>query len=94
MLQQQRGIGGTAGAAGWSSAYTVQSILIQLQSFLFEEIIVVDQQKFNSKVQTAIKLANDFNCTTKNCRHSGKLTCWPSFPEAESAEVFRILEDE
>ncbi len=56
--------------SGWSSAYTVQTILLQLQAFLMEykedsEGRPLDQ--YLSKIPQAIKAANQFTCPT--CSH-------------------------
>ncbi len=90
---------------GWSSAYTVESILIQLQSFLFEvprklrdiERIKDDVSEYSNvddknKYKKAVDLANEFKCTV--CRHRGPIEPFPAFNERENDEsAFIILRD-
>jgi len=78
---------------GWSSGYSIMSILIQLQSFLFEKFY--DDVKREPQIKKAIETANQFKCTRKFCKHGGKLACWPPFDTRESAqEAFKIVESE
>ncbi|CAD8069540.1 unnamed protein product [Paramecium primaurelia] len=72
--------------SGWSSAYTIQSILLQLSAFLFEEQITEKKEKQLAQIKKAIQTANNFKCTTKNCKHGGKLSLWPQFNTKESDE--------
>lgn len=62
---------------GWTSAYSVQSILTQLQSFLFQENLSEDKAKLEVEIKKAVKEANSYKCG--GCKHGGKLTCWPVF---------------
>jgi len=71
---------------GWSSAYSVQSILIQLQAFLFEESPTIRAEE----CRKAIEQANSFSCTT--CKHK-PLRAWPPFPSYEQ-ESFVLLKNE
>eukprot|EP01125_Pyxidicula_operculata_P013392 TRINITY_DN443_c0_g1_i1.p1 TRINITY_DN443_c0_g1~~TRINITY_DN443_c0_g1_i1.p1 ORF type:complete len:1172 (+),score=270.57 TRINITY_DN443_c0_g1_i1:16-3531(+) len=49
---------------GWSSAYTIQSILVQLQSFLFDENLDdIDP----SDIELAVRGCKEFKCT--DCEH-------------------------
>ena len=66
---------------GWSSAYTIETILIQLQSFLFEPMADDIEVKKNVKIADSIKQANDFVCT--QCRHKGPLQADPAFAKNE-----------
>ena len=52
---------------------------MQLQSFLFEEDLSVDKNLQLLNIKKAIKEANNFKCTTRNCKHGGKLSCFPPF---------------
>lgn len=52
---------------------------MQLQSFLFEEDLSADKAKNEAAIRKAVKEANDFKCTTRNCKHGGKLSCFPPF---------------
>ncbi|CAD8083774.1 unnamed protein product [Paramecium sonneborni] len=67
-------------------AYTIQSILLQLSAFLFEEQITEKKEKQHAQIKKAVQAANNFKCTTKNCKHGGKLSLWPQFNNKESEE--------
>ena len=78
---------------GWSSGYSIMSVLIQLQSFLFEKFY--DDVKREAPIKKAIETANQFKCGRKNCKHGGKLAAWPPFDSRETApEAFKIIESE
>ena len=78
---------------GWSSAYTILSILIQLQSFLFEEIY--DMKEKQSDIKKQVQASNIYSCPNKNCKHGGKLACWPPFNTQEAdIEKFKLMESE
>jgi ubiquitin-protein ligase len=78
---------------GWSSAYSAQSILIQLQSFLFEENLSKNKQEVELETKKAVKEANEFKC--KDCKHGGKLSCWPPFSSKDvvSSEYSILLNE-
>uniref|UniRef100_A0A0G4HZ39 UBC core domain-containing protein n=1 Tax=Chromera velia CCMP2878 TaxID=1169474 RepID=A0A0G4HZ39_9ALVE len=57
---------------GWTSAYTVQSVLMQLQSFLMET-----QFKERDRVQEAHATCLNFHC--EDCGHTGAKP-WPPLP--------------
>ena len=85
--------GARAEGQGWSSAYSAQSILTQLQSFLFEENLNKDKATVELEIKKAVKNANEFKCT--KCKHGGKLSCWPIFQAKEqSIEEFVTLDTE
>jgi hypothetical protein len=66
----------------------VQSILIQLQAFLFEESPSVRAED----CRKAVEAANNFTCTS--CKHR-PLRSWPVFPSYENdAFVLRKAETE
>ena len=73
MLSQER----TSGK-GWSSGYTILSILIQLQSFLFEKFYD-DNQDRKHQIHKALDASNQYKCCKKSCKHGGKLAAWPQF---------------
>lgn len=78
---------------GWSSAYTILSILIQLQSFLFETLFEVGDK--TSQIKKQIQESNLYSCPNKNCKHGGKLACWPPFNAAETdLSKFKLVESE
>ena len=62
---------------GWTSGYTVQSVLIQLQSFLFEK----PPKDSEEKIKEEVKKANEFKDLTVN--HKGPLSPWPPFSTKE-----------
>jgi len=88
---------------GWNSAYTVEAVLIQLQSFLFE---VPSKKKMGSKKATsdaesyaerdiykdAVDEANSFKCTM--CKHRGPIEPYPPFnPKDNDLQSFIMLKD-
>ena len=60
---------------GWTSGYSVLSILLQLQSFLFE--LPHDIQKKEGEIRKRVQTANQFVCTHPGCRHKGPIQAWP-----------------
>jgi len=62
---------------GWTGAYTVASILLQLQSFLFSDHVTQDINDYNGRAyvkknyvqDTSIASLANFQC--KRCRHTG-----------------------
>jgi len=75
----QRNVARNEEGAGWTSAYSAQSVLTQLQSFLFEENLSKDKKTVEMEAKKAVKEANSYKCMTKNCKHGGKLSAWPQF---------------
>ncbi|CAI2362392.1 unnamed protein product [Moneuplotes crassus] len=76
---------------GWTSGYTVQSVLIQLQSFLFEK----PPKHSEEKIKREVKLANEFKDLSIN--HKGPLSPYPPFSTKEKDEdsfVMAITEKE
>src|SRR3990167_8556687 len=84
------------GEGGWNSAYSIQSILIQLQSFLIEGSEKYRNQKAAKKetdidkIQEYNDLANDYKCTVCGCKHKGK---GDPFPKIKKAEEFSAEDD-
>ena len=78
---------------GWTSAYTILSVLIQLQSFLFEKNY---EEKLNiSAIRKAVEESNQYQCVGETCKHRGRLACYPPFNVEESnPEAFKILSSE
>ena len=62
----------------WSTAYTLQSILLQLQSFLFD----VKKSFFNKQnlalIQEQVEKSSDYDCNA--CGHRGFSKPYPIFP--------------
>lgn len=81
---------------GWSSAYSILSILVQLQSFLLEGSEKYQAQKASKKdsdidkIQEYNMVANDYKCTTCSCKHKGKGDPWPRIKKVEE---FKVDED-
>ncbi|KAI8915227.1 hypothetical protein DFJ77DRAFT_430533 [Powellomyces hirtus] len=63
---------------GWSSCYTVASVLRQLQAFIFDPSFQFTQA--NGDMRTALHRAQTFECG--KCTHSFAKP-WPSFPTKE-----------
>lgn len=75
---------------GWTTAYTLQSILIQLQSFLFEGKNYSEEEL--KKIKKQLDQANSFEC--KCCKHKGRISSWPSFPKTQEESEFIIAKTE
>jgi len=85
---------------GWNSAYTVESILIQLQSFLFakprkqkkvkrEED---DDDHYEDEYLAVVNEANSFKCS--QCKHRGPIEPYPPFNEKETdLQAFCFIRD-
>lgn len=58
------------------------SILLQLQSFLFE--LPHDIHKREGEIRKRVQVANQFVCTHPGCRHKGPIQAWPEFNKKET----------
>ena len=78
---------------GWTSGYSVLSILLQLQSFLFE--MPHDVKKVLGDIKKRVQAANKFVCTNSGCNHRGPIQAWPEFNKKETQmESFLLLRTE
>jgi len=68
---------------GWTTAYTVSTILLQLQSFLFEQIPTDVEKKSKIVCKEAVRLANSFQCPSPDCNHMGPIKPYPPFNTKE-----------
>ena len=84
----------TIGEGGWNSAYSIQSILVQLQSFLIEGSEKYLNQKAAKKdadidkITEYNQIANDYKCSC--CKHKGR---GDPFPKIKKIEEFQIDSD-
>ena len=69
---------------GWTSAYTVLSILIQLQSFFFEADEAFVDEAIKKTLATVSREMNEFNCSHPDCKHKGSTNPWPEFIKGDS----------
>jgi len=77
---------------GWNSAYTVESVLIQLQSFLFEKSIEALTPQEIEKYKKEVENANSFKSSYS--RHRGSIEPFPTFNDREKViGDFILLED-
>lgn len=67
---------------GWSSAYSVQSVLLQLQTFLLQEDLLYDVEKV--PMHLAIERSRSFSC--EGCAHTGTKP-FPMFLTQDEIEV-------
>ena len=67
---------------GWTSGYSVLSILLQLQSFLFE--LPHDSKDKEGLIRKRVQAANQFSCSHPGCRHKGPIQAWPEFNKKET----------
>lgn len=77
---------------GWNSAYTVESVLIQLQSFLFEKKVDALTPQELEKYKKEVENANAFKC--HSCRHRGSIEPFPVFNDREKVIGDFILLEE
>lgn len=92
---------------GWTSAYSVEGILVQLQSFLFDvhqnaEFSVDNKGNriIDAKFKKAVDDANAFKCS--ECNHRGPIEPYPKFHDKDTEpeeyvvvrEPKKLLEDE
>eukprot|EP00347_Sterkiella_histriomuscorum_P023864 403333121 len=68
---------------GWTSAYTVETILIQLQSFLFEELPADMLKIVQAGNKEIVRNANAFRCVHPDCNHQGPIKPYPPFNNKE-----------
>lgn len=77
---------------GWHSAYTVEAILIQLQSFLFEKKVDALTPLEIEKYKKEVENANAYKC--HSCRHRGSIEPFPNFNDNEkTVSEFIMLEE-
>jgi len=73
---------------GWTPAYSIESVLIQLQSFLFYTVQRPATEKEKIKLEHQLeklrKKANEFECET--CSHRGKINAYPPTKEASQVD--------
>jgi ubiquitin-protein ligase/Ran GTPase-activating protein (RanGAP) involved in mRNA processing and transport len=62
---------------GWTSAYSVLSILLQLQNFFFDIEETYFEEKDKKLITSQVRAMNDYNCLT--CKHKGSSNPWPEF---------------
>lgn len=66
---------------GWVPSYTIQSVLIQLQSFMYEGHYHLHKnmtQSMQREIREEIEESNSYVCESKECKHRGKLSPWPA----------------
>jgi ubiquitin-protein ligase/Ran GTPase-activating protein (RanGAP) involved in mRNA processing and transport len=69
---------------GWTSAYSVLSVLIQLQSFFFEaDEVYLDEEKKKTLANVAREM-NEFSCSHPDCKHKGSANPWPEFIKGDN----------
>ena len=74
---------------GWTPAYTVLSILIQLQSFFFE---VTNTSLYTDRIAREVIEMNEFRCT--QCQHRGSTNPYPPFIANENdKDAFKMTKE-
>jgi len=79
---------------GWTSAYSVQSLLLQLQTFFFDidEQFLEEREKEKGKINNLVRSLNEYTCTTCGCKHKGSANPWPEFfkVEGDVNQLFKL----
>jgi hypothetical protein len=47
-------------------------------------VITKNKEEQLANIKKAVQTANLFKCSTKNCKHGGKLSLWPTFSKKET----------
>lgn len=80
---------------GWCQAYTVESVMLQLQSFLFDNKLTGAHYAIEANKKTlddAIEVSKHFKST--ECKHRGAGEPYPPFDEREKdADAFVFIKD-
>jgi hypothetical protein len=77
---------------GWTSGYTVEAILIQLQSFLFTDFVAVSSKTVLSSLQKQnVQTANAFRCSNPECNHQGPIKPYPPFNDKEKDKASFLM---
>ena len=75
--------------SGWSPAYSIESILIQLQAFLFQSVekpaTEKEKRKLEHELEKIRKKANDFEC--EKCSHRTKVNPYPPIRESNQVQL-------
>ncbi|KAL0492005.1 hypothetical protein AKO1_010097 [Acrasis kona] len=108
MLEKRDSVGDVEEYQGWSSAYTVQSILIQLQAFLFEAEVgkilanINNPQEYEKKKKEWLSGVNwsveqSLQYTDKQVGHFPPRSPWPPFKDTTQVPQLtpeKLIEDE
>jgi len=69
---------------GWNPCYTVEGILVQLQSFLFNHYTQSGSYlKLDSDIKKIVEHANSYKCLRSG--HKGSLQPWPKFNDNDKS---------
>lgn len=78
---------------GWTPAYSILSILIQLQNFFFDVDLTTYSEEEIKKIPNTVRTLNEFNC--KCCGHKGSASPKPDFPKSEEVDMsYKMSKDE
>ena len=79
---------------GWTPAYSVFSILLQLQNFFFDHDFIFETDELRKEAIETVRVMNEYKCKCKSCGHKGASNPKPDFPNIDSKDKFVLSKEQ